>query len=180
MKKTIILLLAAGILSCNGGEPETNELLDILAVLDAEQSAWEASGISDYQFTAEDFHAKPLTYTITIRTGTEPEITHTPYNEREQEWWEEFKTSPEWTEWTREKMFFPLRGPTIDNLYPSMREAAVMYASDDKKNVEIRYNKEYHYPEKFHSWPSKTGVDGGSYRFTIKEFKVLGSSEAGN
>ena len=170
MKKAIILLMAVGILSCNGGESETDKLL---AVLDAEQAAWKALGISDYRFTAEISGSSQALYTVTIRPDTEPEIKYVGWNP---ERWEEVHTDPEWKRW---HIFSSLRGVTIDELYLSMRERAVSIASDDK-NVEIRYNKKYHYPEEFHFWPSKTGVDGGWYYFEIKEFKVLGSSEAGN
>jgi len=179
MKKAIVFLLAAGILSCNAGQQgqsdgrhleqlEQSDIFD-MAVFEAERAAWEASGLSAYQFTAEIFGPRMDTFTVTVRPGTEPEVRCEGQDRG-------MKTNdPEWVfEWA----FAPLRGVTIDELYASMRENAVMDASENRI-VRIRYNKEYHYPESFFSGPSETGIDGGWYDFKITQFEVLGSGDEG-
>jgi len=188
MKKAIIFLLAAGILSCNAGQQgqsedgrqleqsEQSEQSDIfdLAVFEAERAAWEALGLSSYRFTAQSHFVVPfvIPFTVTVRPGAEPEIR---YSEWDQEKAEQMVDTG--------KIFPPLSGVTIDELYASMRELAVRNIElQEDTGYKIRYNKEYHYPEFFYDFwrpcglppPGATGLS-----FKITQFEVLGSGDEG-
>jgi len=158
MKKAIIFLLAAGIISC---QPDMFDL----AVFDAERGAWQALRISSYRFTAQSFPDYPLTipFTVTVRPNTEPEITYSEWNQERRERME--KSSPG-------KIFPPLSGVTIGELYTSMRKLAISSSSWDSI-IQIRYNKEYHYPEEFVNRPSQKDLIGVGYSFKITQFEVL-------
>jgi hypothetical protein len=64
--------------------------------------------------------------------------------------------------------FTPYHGLTIDELFDSIRKRIL--ASSNSDTISIRYNKEFHYPESFHT---STGKRGGYSGLEITYFEVL-------
>ena len=179
MKTIVIMLLAAGILSCvpdaeqpgqteqpwqteqPGQTEQEREWEQLRATFEAEKAAWKAQGIRSYRFTAKSTYYIPDTIpiTVTVLPEMEPEVTPVIGSIQDQEIWERVmkmeirKTVP----------FFPFVWVTIDDYYDNIQWTELSINS-----VIIQYNQEYHYPEK-HISP-----DGLFSEFEITHFEVLG------
>ncbi|GHV87755.1 hypothetical protein AGMMS50267_01150 [Spirochaetia bacterium] len=172
MKKIVSAVLLSWIVltSC---EQNTGVLSFDKVAFDRERAAWEASAITDYQFTQKSFFeaSGPGLVRFTARENSDPVI------EMLDEWIRENVPEEYWE--------FYHRGTTISAVYASIADAYA-FAKDAVKNegytaiFDITYNTQYHYPEYvrysiFH--PEKIGEGGGGWEVKITEFVPLPPGE---
>jgi hypothetical protein len=168
MKKVLIILIAGTILSCANNQyqnksDKVKSDFDIVR-FDSKKSAWEALEIKSYRFTAESFASSipTIPITVTVLPDAEPELSYDS----------EKLTPAHMKEISKGKPFFPFSGFTIDELFSSIRERVIEYGEGI---IQVRYNKNYHYPESFHVRDSLENK-GGHSGLVITYFEVLEDS----
>ncbi|GHV87758.1 hypothetical protein AGMMS50267_01180 [Spirochaetia bacterium] len=171
MKKIVSAVLLSWIVltSC---EQDTGTLSFDKAAFDRECAAWEASAITDYQFTQKSFFeaSGPGLVRFTVRENSDPVI------EMLDEWIRENVPEENWG--------FYYRGTTISAVYASIA-TAYAFAKDAAKNegcdaiFDITYNTQYHYPEHVDYSLFRPGNwdGGGGWSLKITDFTPLPSGE---
>jgi hypothetical protein len=136
----------------------------------AEKAAWEAQGIRHYRFIANCSASTPEPfYLVTVSPEKAPEAIDLNKYTRP-EWWLRADELPE-------RIFSPLNGKTIDEIYASIAEETSDLA---EHSARIQYNKEYHYPErfsKFRVYDDPVPIGCGGLEFALTEFEVLDEAE---
>ncbi|GHV87757.1 hypothetical protein AGMMS50267_01170 [Spirochaetia bacterium] len=171
----IVFLTLLALTSCWQGTVVTGDwdrLTFDKAAFDRERAAWEASAITDYQFTQKSsFEASgPGLVRFTVRENSDPVI------EMLDEWIRENVPEENWG--------FYYRGTTISAIYATIAEAYES-AKNAVKTEEcavffnITYNTQYHYPEYVDYVFSRPGgwIGGGGWALKITEFVPLPPGE---
>jgi hypothetical protein len=117
----ILVFMAAAALSCPSNDYYYNDYLGNfdLAEFDSKMAAWKSLGIHAYQFEGYTVPPSPpeMPVTVTVLPGVEPKFT---YDLEKINIEQEKKIS-------QGEPFFPLSGSTIDDLFDSIRNSALMW-----------------------------------------------------
>ncbi|GHV87759.1 hypothetical protein AGMMS50267_01190 [Spirochaetia bacterium] len=174
MKKIVSAVLLSWIVltSC---EQNTGTLSFDKAAFDRERAAWEASAITDYQFTTSYgnsaiFSGKGVQ--ITVRENSEPVI------EMLNEWALENMPKEYWG-------LYYWDAATISAVYTKIAQSYTSAQYKVKNEgyavlIDVTYNTQYHYPEYVYyseGLPGKNQDGGGWHSLRIKDFTPLPPGE---
>ncbi|MDR2052541.1 MAG: DUF6174 domain-containing protein [Treponema sp.] len=121
-----------------------------------ERAAWQAQGLRHYRFVTTPWSGSiywKMFFKITVFPDRDPEVvvhSEEPCEEK------------------------PFYGKTIDEFYQYIANQRIAGEGGLTYNFQVRYNKQYHYPEYLLIYPEKISYRTMTYAVTITEFENLG------
>lgn len=179
MKKIIVGMLAAIVLSCGNIESDPgdniesdsvnsyeSELEALRVEFQKEKTAWEALDLDHYRFKFDWFNGTPLqNVTVFVYPDREPET----FNR----WGERIGITDSNFDSDFYNFYYSVKGTTISDIYALIERSLAVIDSQNVKTV-IEYNRTYHYPEMYKiSRRVYDGAVGGSIFCNIIAFEDL-------